>query len=162
AFRWLPEHDANVELSEDPGAFTLTPGRAFWVVSRDAHRIDTAPVPGVSTSALQPKRILLAPGWNPIGDPFAFPVAWSDVGKSAGVSDPVAFDSDRNDYADDSPRVLMPFAGYFVENTSAVIETLSVQPIASDSTALGAPPVPESRAATGEIAFRLEARTADG
>ncbi len=162
AFRYLPELRTHVELSpERADAFTLVPGRAFWLISRRAHHVDTAPVPGVSTPAARDFTLVLEPGWNQIGNPFAFPVAWTSVRRTGGVGDPVAYDSELGDYTELVPRDLEPFAGYFIENTSSVPETLSIPAVSTDSVAtspLPAPPAP------GEVkvVVALEARCAGG
>src|SRR5439155_2853237 len=66
AFRYLPEQGTTLELtSGDPtDRFSPAPGRAFWLISRTAHRIDTAPVTGLSTATGSEFPIVLAHGWN--------------------------------------------------------------------------------------------------
>lgn len=158
AFRWVPEQAANVELSADPTQFTLEPGRAFWLVSRDAHRVDTAPISGLSTR-VQPWMLFLQPGWNAIGNPFAFPVAWSAVKHSPGIPDPIAFDPELGDYSDTRPEVLEPFEGYFVNNPSAVVETLTVVP---PSPSVRGNAVERAPAPAPIAMVRLGARTSTG
>ena len=88
--RYLPESAAYGELSTPglAGAFRPEPGRAYWLIAAEANRLDTAPVAGRSlpTGAAWP--VELAPGWNQIGNPFAFPVAWSDVDVADGEGAP--------------------------------------------------------------------------
>jgi hypothetical protein len=158
AFRYVPELGRNVELPEDPSRFVLEPGRAFWVVSREAHRVDTAPVPMLSTQVAQPYVILLAPGWNAIGNPYPYPIAWSSVRGRLGIGDPVAFDPERNDYREGSADTLQPFQGYFVENTTGVQETLYVE--AQAHSAAGRSPA--ALHTGGEATVSLEAVTARG
>ena len=133
SFRYMPDSLRNVELSVGDTLFRPEPGRAFWLISREPHRVDTAPVEGLSTPTGEEYPIVLAPGWNQIGSPFAFGVAWSRVRKSsAAIGDPVAFNpalGTIGDYADATPAVLAPFEGYFVENTGAQAETLRVPAI---------------------------------
>jgi len=154
-FRYDPAAHQNVELSPAAtNAFRPVPGRAFWLISRDAHRIDTNPVPGFSTPTDSMARLVLEPGWNQIGDPFDFPIAWSDVVRdAASVDDPVAFTNGA--YAVDPPARLEPFEGYFVENLAAQQETLWVPPrAAAGATTLA------SRAASGGWRLRLAASAA--
>src|SRR4030095_3688396 len=111
--------NGNVEFAQNQSArFHPAPGRSFWLISRDAHRVDANPVAGSSTSTESDYAIALASGWNLIGNPFDFPVAWADVVRDPSiVEDPVAFDPWRGtigDYADLAPGVLTPFEGYFV------------------------------------------------
>ncbi|NIW25134.1 MAG: hypothetical protein GWN29_11515, partial [Gammaproteobacteria bacterium] len=76
--------------------------------------------------------IVVEPGWNQFGNPFAFPVAWASVQRSENVGDLVYFDPSlgaSGDYAVESPTVLFPFEGCFVRNASSQPETLWVPPI---------------------------------
>jgi hypothetical protein len=138
AYAYDPGSLSNVEFSSAAAAFFRPePGRAFWLISRGAHRVNTAPAEGVSPPTGREYPIALAPGWNLFGNPFDFPVAWSDVRRSpVAAGDPVAFDPSLGtigDYADPAPAVLAPFEGYFVQAAQA--ETLWVLPRAAPITA---------------------------
>jgi hypothetical protein len=71
-----------VEL-DDPSTgepFRPRPGRAWWLISKEAHRVSTAPVVGKSIPTDGPYPIeLAADSWNMIGCPFAFSVSWDSV-----------------------------------------------------------------------------------
>jgi hypothetical protein len=123
--------NGNIELADDE-RFRPAPGRAYWLISRGPHQIDTAPIEGLSTPTGEPQRIVLGRGWNAVGNPFVFPVAWSSVRSSVPLEAPVAFDprlGTHGDYAAEPASVLAPFEGYFVENPSARPETLYVPPV---------------------------------
>ena len=159
AFRYFPSQDANVELSASSSNFRPIPGRAFWLISRDEHRIDTAPVQGLSVPTAGPYPIVLNTGWNQFGNPFAFPVAWSSVSHGPAVGDSVAFDpaaGTAGDYMDGAPAVLAPFEAYFIHNASAQPETLWVQPVEAAEAPVQAAAAPQ---AVG-WRLRLTARTA--
>jgi len=132
AFRYTG--GANVELTTTPVGSELSPipGRAFWLISRDSYRADTAPIVGRSTPTDAPFRIILEPGWNQIGDPFDFPVAApvSAQGPSGTVSlePPVGWDEAGAAYIHDV-AVLMPFEGYFVKNPSPDPVEVLIDPI---------------------------------
>jgi hypothetical protein len=135
-FWYDPSHLGNVELSAaQADVFRPAPGRAFWLISSDPHRVDTRPLEGLSTPTDHEYAIELLPGWNLFGDPFDFPVAWSSVRRDTNVvSDPVSFDSSLGtlgDYGAAPPRVLAPFEGYFVHATQPA--TLWVSPLADTS-----------------------------
>jgi len=51
-FRWLTTEGKYAQLSDEgqTAHFRPAPGRGFWLVCRDAHRITTAPILGYSTS----------------------------------------------------------------------------------------------------------------
>ncbi|GEM_PF-2027239 len=82
-FRWNP--DANPpgyeEYSPDNDFFDIEPGKAYWVLSRFPITIDGT---GTPSSIKQNFILSLRPGWNQIGCPFNFPVAWSNVVASTG------------------------------------------------------------------------------
>jgi len=173
AYGYDPTLPGNIELSPEPAAgLRPQPGRAFWLISRGAHRVGTAPLTGFSTPTGQDYAITLAPGWNLFGNPFDFPVTWSEVRRDpTATGDPVAFDPSLGtvgDYAEHAPPVLEPFEGYFIHANQAT--TLWVPPRATSSgAALTATAAPGRRAALedpGDVwRFRLRASTeqaADG
>jgi hypothetical protein len=136
AYAYDPTLPGNIELSSDPAAvFRPQPGRAFWLISRSAHRVSTAPIAGFSTPTGQDYAIPLAQGWNLFGNPFDFPVTWSEVRRDPTVTgDPVAFDPSLGtigDYAEQAPSVLEPFEGYFIHADQAT--TLWMPPHAASS-----------------------------
>jgi hypothetical protein len=135
SYRYL--EGENVEISRTAGPeFRPEPGRSFWLISRSAHQVDSTPIAGVSTPTEQAWKIELQPGWNQIGDPFAFAVPWDRVVRSEAIGDPVAFDpwaGSMGEYLDEPPGVLSPFEGYFVFNESGEVEILSVPPVEAPS-----------------------------
>jgi len=165
AYRYVPDSLRNVEFSNAEAArFRPDSGRAFWLISRGTHRVDTAPIDGFSTPTGGDYPIRLAPGWNQFGNPFDFPVAWHGVARdTTAVGDPVAFDPSRGtigDYADETPAVLAPFEGYFVHAIRA--ETLWIPPRAAPTQGPGSPASWTPKAAGGSESlwrFRLSART---
>jgi len=67
---------SSTERSSDPRGQA---GRAYWLISREEGRIETAPVIGTSIPTDSAFVFVLEPGWNMIGDPFDFSVAWDSV-----------------------------------------------------------------------------------
>jgi hypothetical protein len=136
SYRYLPETGGYVELSlaaAAGGALRPEPGRAFWLIAKRAHQIDTDPVPGRSTPTDAPYRVTLGPGWNQVGNPFLFPVAWSAVtaeGPSGPVAlePPVAWDEAQGKYREEDVTVLAPFEGYWVWNPTAQPVDLLIPP----------------------------------
>jgi hypothetical protein len=151
----------NVELSSvaDSALFHPRPGSAFWLISRDPHRVDTYPLQGVSTRTVGDYAIALEPGWNLIADPFDFPVAWADVRRdSDAVQNPVAFDPSSGavgDYRDQPATLLVPFEGYFVHASQPT--TIRVPPRVANVGGLDA--TAETAETDAGWRLRFEART---
>src|ERR1044072_7232559 len=152
AGEWASARGRNVELSQPDSAdrFAVQPGRAFWLVSRAAHRVSTSAIPGLSVSTGSSYPIVLAPGWNQLADPFDFPVEWASVQKPTEIGEPVAYDAARRDYAATPPERLQPFEGYFVLNPLDHAVSLLVPPV--DASALSPPggsPLDRAASSTG-------------
>ena len=121
-FSYAPADRTNLEWSEsrrEANVFRAEPGRAYWLITHDPYRLDTNPVPGRSVSTAAPFQITLQQGWNQVGNPFAFPIAWSAVVRDTSViGPPMLYDPEADNYREPSQGVLPPFAGVFVENLS--------------------------------------------
>ncbi len=121
--RWDPAAARYVDAPDGPNDFAR--GTAFWLITSRGGSFD---IDGAETTPAGPQPVTLEPGCNQIGNPFAFPVAWSDVSGSEveGVEPPAAFDGE-GDYLLDR-TVLEPWVGYFVCNGSGETVTLMVPP----------------------------------
>jgi len=112
-------------------AAQFTPGNAFWLITRSGEVFDIEN--GLSVNSAQPAIITLQPGFNQIGNPFAFVVAWADIIASGNVQPPVFFDGVQYIF---NQTTLLPFEGYFVFNQETVPVTLTVPPIETLGVAL--------------------------
>ncbi|MBN2102641.1 choice-of-anchor D domain-containing protein [bacterium] len=125
------------------------PGKAFWVITHEGIDFDIDNV--LSVDSRTPYQILLQKGWNQIGNPFTFPVAWSSVSVRGASVDPPVASYDEEYFYDQT--VLNPWEGYFVyANGSA---ELLVPPVSAS-------PLPKSgrgkECKPGEIVIQLSAR----
>lgn len=112
------------ELPDEEGGLTsFEQGRGYWLITKDAHRIDTGPDQGETAATDRPFEITLRPGHNLIGTPFNFPVAWDSMvvdtipmaeAEGVDVDPPVRWD-ENNGYQYNVER-LDPFDGYWVYN----------------------------------------------
>jgi hypothetical protein len=136
AYRYDPARGKYAEISEENGkdTFRPRPGRAFWLICAQENRIATAPVLAVSTPTRDPVTVALEPGWNQIGNPFAFPIAWDStrvnslpVGSHDQVESPFRWDPERGGY-EDSVRILQSFEGYWVRSLADTTVLLSILP----------------------------------
>ena len=111
---------------EVPDLVSVQPGQAFYLMVREP--IERIPV-GVGRSVRSDRsyEVLLHPGWNQVGVPFAFPVSWASIVEASGYPDvegPWAFDG-ANRYG---PTALEPWKGYWIRNRGEAPVILSVPP----------------------------------
>ncbi|HUF08166.1 MAG TPA: FlgD immunoglobulin-like domain containing protein, partial [Rhodothermales bacterium] len=134
----------------------FTPGAAYLLVTQGGARFDVENARSTRTD--RPMAISLHPGWNLVGNPFAFPVAWSNVeGDIASVAARAYFDGTEMIQSGEEIGVLRPWDGLFVSNASASDITLLIPPIEAESGALGA-----SAVANAARTARVTLSTIDG
>ncbi|RMH97292.1 MAG: choice-of-anchor D domain-containing protein [Calditrichaeota bacterium] len=126
-FRWRAGLQAYAEFPHINEPFT--PGRAFWLITRDGEAFDVENATSMNTA--EGYTITLSPGWNQIGNPFPFPVAWGDVTNSQLVQAPVGWDGQEYQY---NQALLQPWEGYFVFNPRENDVPLTVPPRESGGT----------------------------
>lgn len=152
-FAYLPD---SLDYEEVPseGIVELEQGRAYWLITKDPDTLDTAPKAAVSTPAVSPFTLVLSPGWNMIGNPFAFPVAWDSVlvngvasYDQGDVEPPVWWNPGSGEY-EYMAAVLEPFEGYWVKNLAGASAVLAVLPVEAAQAPLN--PQPLFRAAPGD------------
>ena len=111
-------------------AFTgFEPGSGFWLITRTAKSWDTPQ--GKSVSTAQDVTLTLTPGWNQIGNPFAFAVDWDDVVKNGDVESPVGYEGTGNSTSgyQYSRTRLTPWKGYYVKNLESGSVTIDIPPV---------------------------------
>ena len=116
----------NVEF---PNTGNFLSGTGFWLITRAARTLGTGS--GTSISTGENYVITLSPGWNQIGNPFAFTVNWNDVVKNANIEDKlVGYSGSANDATgyDFNRTQLLPFEGYFVNNIGTSTTTIEIPP----------------------------------
>jgi len=105
----------------------FTRGKAYWLITLDAHRIGTGDDVGRTTPTDRAFDVTLEPGYNLVANPYDFDVAWddfvvnnvaaTDTLASALVEPPVAWIPERG-YSFDA-STLEPFDGYWVKNVTS-------------------------------------------
>jgi hypothetical protein len=109
---------------------TIARGQGYWLIARGGKRVDadgTSPVPDTAPTSSTPgyARITLQPGWNMIGTPFDFQIAWSQRVEDV----PAEIEDAAQDYVNGSytnAANLLPYHGYWVRNTGTVNHVLSL------------------------------------
>jgi len=128
---------AEYQASLEQTVFSFSAGNAFWLKANPeggAIHIDTGPG---QVLPLETKSIVLAPGWNQVGNPFAFPVSFSPTNEQ--IVDQLYAPDGNGGY--DLTTVLLPWAGYFVFVNGNSVVDLSFQP--NYATPLHKPAQPE-------------------
>lgn len=119
------------EWSQYPTDFTtFTRGKGYFINIKDVPAtgllIDGATTPPNNQTA--PFIFSLVPGWNEIGNPYTFPMKWSEV--LAANSNPTGIatvmKTYNGDYIDQTDDKLDAFEGGFVMNTNSGTVTLTV------------------------------------
>ena len=122
--RWSPEDSS---YAEGGAVDSLRRGKAAWLITAQGDSLEVSDA--TSADASGPTRIPLPPGWNQIGNPFPFPVAWADVDRPDAVRSPFAYDS--TGYRSDV-QILSPWRGVFVYNNADSTVTIRIPPIAAE------------------------------
>lgn len=124
--RWDPQASS---YQSGPSVGPLSPGEAVWLTTATGTSLTVSDTRSPDAAAPQP--IALQPGWNQIGNPFGFPVAWTSVEKPASVRPPVTYDASRppgERYRFDA-STLRPWHGAFVYNPTNTSVTIRVPPV---------------------------------
>jgi hypothetical protein len=109
----LFRYQENDYVEYGQGIDNFISGKGFWLITKDAKTIDSGS--GRSVTTASGYIITLQPGWNMIGNPFAFNVDWADVVKDPAVENVIHGCDDGQGYTE--KPVLVPWVGYFVKNT---------------------------------------------
>ncbi|MDZ7263796.1 MAG: choice-of-anchor D domain-containing protein [candidate division KSB1 bacterium] len=112
----------------------FTRGKAYWLITKEPKSFDA----GTGYSPENNNFLInLTPGWNMIGDPFPYPVKWSDVQKtSALISAPIYRVTADSVYWMYNVATLLPWEGYFVWNGDMVQRSIIIPPKAVTATSL--------------------------
>ncbi len=135
--QWRLLHYTQQKMQEfklDNDFQSIQPGRGFWLITREAKTLHAGAAQSITTS--QNFTITLHAGWNQIGNPFAFPVKWSDVIKNGLIEDRlVSYEGTDNTLAGYRyyQTLLLPWEGYFVKNHSSSDVFIEIPPKAADA-----------------------------
>ncbi|HQV32122.1 MAG TPA: T9SS type A sorting domain-containing protein, partial [Calditrichia bacterium] len=131
--------------------FYLNPGKGYWLIEAVGQMFDIGAA--YSIRGGYTGYISLEPGWNQVGNPYPFPVAWADIDSSELVSRPVSWDPAQQRYVYNN-SLLQPWEGYFVYNPTATYQYLYVHPV-EYSAGFGKGEIVEKLPAPGEFDLLL-------
>jgi len=114
---WDQNEAAYTEYPEFQPSFF--PGHACWLITRSGRGFDIED--GLSVASDSPVALAIQPGWNQIGNPFAFTIVWDSVLNSSLLNNPVYWNGDEYEYTHTD---IPPWEGYFVFNDST--ETVNI------------------------------------
>jgi hypothetical protein len=128
------ELNANQQTIEFPNTGEMVPGKAFWLLVKDAGKsIDTGT--GITVPTDQPFEIPLNAGWNFIATPFNFSIPIENIRLKSGDEFKIGFY--RSFWDTVSVDTLEPFEGYIVMNDVTTDEdTLLIDPDLTPETGL--------------------------
>lgn len=152
--RWDPQAEDYEELPEF-GDTPVAPGQAFWVITREGESFTLGE--GQATDAAEPHTITLEPGWNQVGNPYAFPV---DVASLDLPDDTEIARYDGQEYRYDVQE-LAPWEGYFMYNASDSPVTVTVPPVEASEEDEDTAQAKSTRGAA-DYTMRITAQLGDG
>ena len=153
-FRWAPglERYLDIVAEGEQAEIRMRPGLGFWLITANGGTFDVER--GLSTGVTfdgeaafaTTESVFLQSGWNQIGSPFLFPIAWDDVLGAGAVEDPIGY---RGTYTNPQ-STLQPWEGYFVFN-----------PGQATSLQFSALPISDTPARRATLAQRMRERAGD-
>lgn len=136
-WRLFTLNNEKTDWSEYPNDFTtLETGKGYWIIYKNggalALGVESTPIVTKET----PTTIILTPGWNQIGNPYPFPMTWSQVltanNNPAGLtSKPKVYRGGGTGYTE--PDVIGVTEGFLVKNTGTSNIVLNIPLVSSSS-----------------------------
>lgn len=137
-------------------------GRGYWVIARGGKVVDASGLsaqPDVEIGGVRYATLTLDPGWNQIGTPFAFDIAWEDRIEEvpAQIADQLFDYQGVDGYAVVS--VMTPYRGYWVHNASSAPLQLQLPyaELASSKASFPGPPVVTAAPDRWQVQLELRA-----
>lgn len=117
-------------LPEFPNTANLLPGKAFWLILKDANKLIDSGA-GESLPLDEPFTIELEPGWNFFGNPYSFDVPLTNVLSHEGLLPDIRYFNGAGWQQVLANDVLAPFEGYAVSNNTNSPQSLFIFPSAA-------------------------------
>ena len=112
---------------EYPDIESFSPGKAFWLITKNDFRLESPQGTTVTTS--KPFNITLKAGWNDISNPWMFDISWEDIENPSGADLSVLY-TYNGSWSDpiNSPKKLEPWKGYAVNNLTNMNVIIKLNP----------------------------------
>lgn len=134
-FYWKNDNYLELKQFSNSDNLTLKPGLGYWLICSDTAGIILQNISATSPIVYEGQfaraayyPIPLQPGWNMIGDPFAYSIPWNQIVESDLVYRPVSYNGSTYTY---QLEILSPWEGVFVYNPQDTMVTLYVPPFPS-------------------------------
>jgi hypothetical protein len=137
---------ADQSYSEYPSVSSMSPGKAFWLITKSGGSFSTGQAWSNPTDIQY--AVPLNPGWTFVGNPYVFTVPLSKVSRKSLAT------LDVRRYADTwqvESGGLDPFLGYAVANGNTAIDTLFLNPDLST----GSLPKPAEPPASNQVSWSI-------
>ena len=122
-FRFSPGSKTPQEYPDIEG---LSPGNAFWLITKNDFRLEVNNGTTVTTSEMF--NINLNPGWNDIANPWMFDISWDDIKNPSGAYLSVLHTYEGSWSDPGSINVLEPWKGYAVRNNENISVVIRLVP----------------------------------
>ncbi|HDY87387.1 MAG TPA: T9SS type A sorting domain-containing protein, partial [bacterium] len=120
---------AGIEGPEEyPDIQDFSPGKAFWLITKQDFQIKTAE--GTTLQTDEPFTFSLEPGWNDIANPWMFEISWDDMDNPSNANIDVLY-TYEGEWSDpiNPPRTLESWKGYSVRNLENRTVIIKLQPL---------------------------------
>jgi Tol biopolymer transport system component len=130
-FRYTP---GSTEPSEYPDIEGFTPGNAYWFITKNDFQLNTTG--GLTVTTSMPFNIALKQGWNDIGNPWLFDIAWDNIENPSGaqLSPLYSYNGTWSDPLN-PPLTMVPWKGYAIYSYSNVNTIIKLKPETADGLA---------------------------
>ncbi|MBD3342234.1 MAG: choice-of-anchor D domain-containing protein, partial [Candidatus Lokiarchaeota archaeon] len=122
-------NDGYQEFNSEPSNFRFNSGKSFWLKANPEGDLIEIDVGAGYILPLDPITITLKPGWNQIGNPFAFPIRFPNL--NPVISDKLYLPTGNGGYQ--LTEIMHPWAGYFIYVAGAQEIDLTLEPAISTS-----------------------------
>ncbi|MFC1651056.1 PQQ-binding-like beta-propeller repeat protein [Candidatus Latescibacterota bacterium] len=145
---------------EYPDIDGFSPGKAFWLITKEDYQLKTSDGTSVTTS--EPFNITLSSGWNDIANPWMFDISWKDIDNPSNANLDVLYSYEGSWSDPTNPSLILePWKGYSVRNLENINVIIKLNPIpAQDESTTVAKPSIENNTEMWKLKIKATANNA--